>query len=73
MKEFLTLFTLLSPICILNAQNGITTGILQYKQTIVIDTVLNSTKETIGTLYFDTQKQHSLYVWDKKIRNIRQN
>lgn len=44
---------------------------VQYKQTIMIDTVLNIMKETIGTLYFDTDKHQSLYVWDRKNFNYR--
>jgi GLPGLI family protein len=72
MKHF-NLFAIMAAFFLpnLNSQNITGAGKVQYKQIVIIDTILNITKEVESTLYIDAQNQRSLYVWDKKNNNYK--
>jgi GLPGLI family protein len=67
---FLACVMLFSTITLLAQTSGIF-GNIEYKQITMIDTVINSTDETTGVLYFDSEKKKSLYQWDRKNNNYK--
>jgi GLPGLI family protein len=56
---------------IIIAQTDKSYGMVEYKQVLIIDTVINSASETKGVLYFNVETQASVYHWDRKNKNYK--
>ena len=62
---------LLLPFSDIISQSNINTGIVEYNQILVNDTIINNLIETKGILYFNIDERKSVYHWNRKNKNYK--